>query len=174
MQALAASARDRLTGLAGLDLVPAQWLHLTMQGIGFTDEVSDGDLSKIIAAAREQLAAVPPVTVKIGPVAVADEGVACWTSPAGVLDPVRNATRTAIGDVWGAGQVPEAAEWRPHVSVAYASADGHGEQFEAALNGLDGIAEVTVKAVDLIRLGRDRHVYEWETIERFPLASHAG
>jgi 2'-5' RNA ligase len=174
MQDLAASARSRLTGLPGLDPVPAQWLHLTMQGIGFSDEVSGDDLSKIIAAARDRLAAVPPVTVKIGPVMVADEGIACRACPSGALDPVRDAVRTAIGEVWGPVLVPEAAGWTPHVSVAYASADGPGEPFEAALNGLDGVAEVTVHAVDLIRLGRDQHVYEWETVERFPLGGLAG
>jgi 2'-5' RNA ligase len=174
MQELAASARSRLAGLPGLDLVPAQWLHLTMQGIGFTDEVSDDDLSKIIAAARERLSTVAPVTVRIGPVMVADEGIACLTAPSGALDPVRDAVRAAIGDVWGPSRVPETVEWTPHVSVAYASADGGGEQFEAALNGLDDVAEVTVPAVDLIRLGRDRHVYEWETVERFPLGGLAG
>jgi hypothetical protein len=116
VQALVASARARLAGLPGLDLVPAQWLHLTMQGIGFSDEVAVDDLAKIIAAAREYLSVVPPVTVMIGPVAVADEGAACWAGPAGV----------------------------------------------------------TVRAVDLIRLGRDRHVYEWEPVERFQLGPRRG
>jgi hypothetical protein len=37
------------------------------------------------------------------------------------------------------------------------------------LNGLADVAEATVRAVDLIRLGRDQHVYEWEPVERFPL-----
>jgi hypothetical protein len=30
--------------LPGLDLVPVAWLHLTMQGVGFTDEVAGQDL----------------------------------------------------------------------------------------------------------------------------------
>ena len=100
---------------------------------------------------------------------VASEGVACWVGPAGALDPVRDAVRAAIGDVWGTGRVPEAAAWTPHVSVAYASADGSGDQYEAALNGLDDVAGATLRAVDLIKLGRDQHVYEWESVERFPL-----
>ena len=172
VQALVASATTRLAGLPGLDLVPAQWLHLTMQGIGFSDEVADDNLAKIIAAAREHLSVVPPVTVRIGPVVVADEGVACRAGPAGALDPARDAVRAAIGGVWGTDRVPEAAEWTPHVSVAYASADGPGDRFEAALNGLGDVAGVTVRAVDLIRLGRDRHVYEWEPVERFQLGGH--
>jgi 2'-5' RNA ligase len=174
MQALAESAQDRLTGLPGLDLIPEQWLHLTMQGVGFTDEVSDADLSKIITAARTRIAAVPPATVKIGPAVLAGEGIGCFARPAEALDPVRYAVRAAIGEVRGPDRVPEAAEWTPHVSVAYASADSPGEPFEAALNGLDDVAEITISTVDLIKLGRDRQLYEWETIARFPLTGHAG
>jgi 2'-5' RNA ligase len=170
---LAAKARSRLAGLPGLDLVPEEWLHLTMQGIGFADEVSDSDLSAIITAAKGGLAAVAPVAVTVGPPVVADEGATCWASPPRALDPVRDAVREAIAGVWGAAQVPEAAEWSAHVSVAYASADGRGQPIEAALEGL-GTAEATVRAVDLIRLGRDRHVYEWEAIERLTLGGGAG
>jgi 2'-5' RNA ligase superfamily len=126
VQALAAKARDRLAGLPGLDLIPRQWLHLTMQGIGFADEVSDADLSAIIAAAKPRLAVLSPVTVAIGPPVVAGEGVTCWASPPRALDPVRGAVRAGIADAWGPERVPEAAEWSAHVSVAYASADGPG------------------------------------------------
>ena len=75
--------------------------------------------------------------------------------------------------------MPEAAEWSAHVSVAYASADGPGEPIEAALGGLTDVAETTIGAVDLIRLGRDQHAYEWETITSLPLSGthdngHAG
>lgn len=169
MQALAAKARDRLAGVPGLDLIPGQWLHLTMQGIGFADEVSDADLSAVITAAKARLAGVPPVIVAIGPPVVAAEGVTCWASPPRALDPVRNAVRAGIADVWGPERVPEATEWSAHVSVAYASADGPGELVEAALGDLTDVAEATIGSVDLIRLGRDHRLYEWETITSLPL-----
>ena len=56
---LAARAQARLAGLPGLDLIPAPWLHLTMQGIDFTDEVPDADIAAIIEGARERLAGRP-------------------------------------------------------------------------------------------------------------------
>jgi 2'-5' RNA ligase len=169
MQQLAASARERLAGLPGLDPVPASWLHLTMQGIGFADEISDADLKAIADAARGRLATINPITISVGPPEVADEGIACWMRPARALDPVRDEIRAAIGDVWGPASVPEGAEWTAHVSVAYANADGPGDPYEAALSGLDDVASFTVDAVDLIKLGRDQHVYEWESIARLPL-----
>lgn len=86
-----------------------------MQGIGFADEVSDADLSAIITAATARLAAVPPVTVVIGPPAVAGEGVTCWASPPRAPDPVRDTVRAGIADVWGPDRVPEAVERQPSI-----------------------------------------------------------
>jgi 2'-5' RNA ligase len=170
---LAAKVRERLAGLAGLDLVPGQWLHLTTQGIGFTDEVSEADLAAITGAARARLASVSPPEVTIGPARVADEGVVCWVGPAGVLDPVRDALRAAIAGIWGPERVPEGPQWTPHVSMAYSNMTGPAGVVEAALEGEDTVVAVTVGAVQLIRLGRDQHVYEWETCATVPLGARS-
>lgn len=76
---------------------------------------------------------------------------------------------TARGRVLGTHAAEQGAEWLPHVSVAYASADGPGEPIKAALEGMGG-TETIVRAVDLIRLGRDERVYEWETVASLPLS----
>ena len=165
---LAAQARQRLAHLDGLDLVPDRWLHLTMQGVGFTDEVTDTDLAAIIIAASARLAKASPVVATLAPPRVASEGIACGVGPDRALTPARDALRAAIGEVWGSGLVPEEPEWSPHVSIAYASADRSGDVFEAALDRLEG-ASAAVRAVDLIRLGRDQRSYEWETVARLPL-----
>ena len=168
----AAAARRRLAGLPGLDLVPDEWLHLTVQEVGFSDEVTDGELTAIIAAAREGLAALAPATVAIGAPRPAGEGILCRVAPASALVPAREVVRAAIGSVRGTERVLDSAEWArwtPHVSLAYANADGPAEPFEAALDGLTDEATITVGAIDLIRFGRDRHMYEWETIARLPL-----
>ena len=173
MQELAASARERLAGLPGLDLVPRQWLHLTTQDIGFTNEITDADLAAITGAASARLAAVEPIAVTIGPARVADEGIVCWVAPDHALTPMRDAIRAAIADVRGPQRVPDGPAWAPHVSLAYGRADGAGDVFEAALEGERSVAALTVDAVTLIRLGRDRHVYEWETLATAPLGAPA-
>ncbi|MBM0255647.1 hypothetical protein [Micromonospora sp. 4G55] len=53
---LADSYRSALTAAPPATLIPDQWLHLTMQGIGFTDETSGARLAAIIEEAGEQLA----------------------------------------------------------------------------------------------------------------------
>jgi hypothetical protein len=101
VQDLAARGRALLRDVPCLDLIPGPWLHLTTQGVGFSDEVGIADLAAITAAARFRLAAVPPPAITIGPARVLDEGIAA--------------------------------------------------------------AAITVTEVQLILLGRDEHVYEWET-----------
>jgi hypothetical protein len=160
---LAARGRDLLRDVPGLDLVPDPWLHLTTQSVGFSDEVSAADLTAITAAARSRLAAVPPAVVTIGPARVLDEGIGCDAHPAAALSPVRDAVRAAIGDVWGPARVPDDADWWPHVSLAYASADGPAGPAEVALAGFDEVTAITVTEIQLILLGRDEHVYLWET-----------
>jgi hypothetical protein len=171
VQGLGAEARDRLRGFPALDLVPGQWLHLTTQGIGFADEVSDEDLAAITAAARGRLLVVRPAEVTLSPPATGSEGVLSLVGPDGALDPARTALRTAIGDVRGTDSVPEGAKWSPHVSFAYANADADGAPFSAALAGLAPVT-FTAATAELIRLGRDRRVYEWETVASLPLGGH--
>jgi hypothetical protein len=168
VQRLGEETRARLAGVPGLDPVPGEWLHLTMQGVGFAGEVSDADLARIADAAGLRLASVAPVNVVLPPPRAASEGAATYAAPAGVLDHVRSAVRAAIGDVWGADRVPESAEWAAHVSFAYASTDAPAAPVNRVLAGASG-ARATVQAVDLIRLGRDRRIYEWETVTRLPL-----
>ncbi len=162
---LAAQAQARLAGLPGLDLVPAQWLHLTMQGIGFTDEVPDADLAALVDATRRHLADAEPPRVRIGPARVASEGVLLGVAPVDGLTKVRDGLRAAIAETWPTAAVPEPAEWMPHISVAYSRVTGPAAPYEAALSGDTATAEAVIRSVQLIVLGRDEHVYRW--------ASHA-
>jgi 2'-5' RNA ligase len=160
---LAARAQSRLAGLPGLDLVPARWLHLTIQGLGFTDEVADASIKPIVEASREHVAALPPPTVTVGPARTASEGVAFDVEPAEQLAKLRRALRAAIADVWGPDRVPEGQEFTPHISVAYSNLTGPGDTYDQALASEDGTADLLVDAVQLIVLGRDQHMYEWST-----------
>ena len=41
--------------LPNLDLIPARWLHVTMQGIGFTDDINTDDLADVTSRLGERL-----------------------------------------------------------------------------------------------------------------------
>jgi len=51
LRLLMSEYRQSLAGMAGLDLIPDEWLHLTVQGVGFTDEVGAADIDAILGAA---------------------------------------------------------------------------------------------------------------------------
>lgn len=45
--------QERLATLPDLDMVPTPWRHLTIQGIGFTDEVTDDQLDMITTSVEQ-------------------------------------------------------------------------------------------------------------------------
>jgi 2'-5' RNA ligase len=169
VQDLAARYQARLAGLPGLDLIPARWLHLTTQGVGFTDEVSGPDIEAIISSARARLSALPPARVTLGPARVTPEAILLDVAPTENLIAVRAGLRQAIGDVWTAGRIPDGGEWTPHVSVAYSHSTGPAEPYAQALADEDDRAECVISAVELIILGRDSHLYEWTPRAGIPL-----
>ncbi|MEU5942445.1 2'-5' RNA ligase family protein [Micromonospora sp. NPDC047548] len=100
-----------------------------------------------------------------------DEAIAMPATPAQAVQQLRAATRIAIGRVVGEDQVPEdPRRYRPHVSVAYLTADGPAESDIRAVEAIEPeSAAVRISHVDLIEMHRDRRVYEWSVVARLPL-----
>jgi 2'-5' RNA ligase len=160
-----------LAPLPGLDLIPIRWLHLTMQGIGFTDEVAPQDAADIAEAARKRLTACQPVSLSIGPAMVDPEAILLHVSPPGALNPVRAGLRGAIADIRGGSRVPETETWTPHISIAYSNSDGPAAPYADAISTVTSApVDLTVSAVDLIQLSRDTHLYQWTTKAEVPFA----
>ncbi|CAM5548963.1 2'-5' RNA ligase family protein [Streptomyces antimycoticus] len=160
---LAAEYRAALAPLGpALTLIPDRWLHLTMQGIGFVHEVPEKDVRAILEAARARLAAVPAFDLQLGPEVIDPEAVLLPAHPSEPVQSVRDAIRSAIGDILG--DVPENADgFRPHVSVAYSAADGPIAPMSKALAALDARpAHARITTAELIVIHRDNHMYEWE------------
>jgi 2'-5' RNA ligase len=158
---LARVSRTALGGLPGLDLVPDRWLHLTVQGLGFTDEVSSGDVEAIVRESRARLDMVPAFEVRLHRPVFTPEAIR-W-DPGGPVDRVRRAIRAAIGSVWSV--VPEPADgFAPHVTIAYASQDGPAAPILGALSAVTSApATASVATVELIVLNRDQHMYQWRS-----------
>ncbi len=156
--------------------MPLKWLHVTVQGVGFTDVVDRADVDRIVAAVRKRCATLKPFSVAIGPARVDPESIQAPVLPVEPLAAVRQEIRAAIGDVWGVQNVPEKAEgYRPHVSLAYSNTTGTAETIAAALvNHGEHVAEVAVSAVSLIDLNRDDKVYEWTEVATAPLGTARG
>jgi 2'-5' RNA ligase len=166
---LADSYRTALADVPGLDLVPDRWLHLTMQGLGFVDEVEQDDLDAIVAVTRARLARVPGFTVSIDRPAVTPEAIRWEAQPGEPVAVVRAAIRTAIGSVWA--EVPEKADgFGPHMSIAYSNGDGSSAPALAAVATVPSApATARISGAELILLGRDKRMYEWVSVASLPL-----
>ncbi|HEY5990509.1 MAG TPA: 2'-5' RNA ligase family protein [Streptosporangiaceae bacterium] len=166
---LAHACQDALRGLGGLDFVPPQWLHLTMQGVGFTDEVSTADADAIVHAAQDRLTQLSSLSLTLGPVTITPEAILLPAEPHQGLTGVRDALRAAILDVWPPSRLMEKDTWTAHATIAYSNSDGPVAPYQAALNGVPGTAQAQVTSVQLIILGRDEHSYEWSVHATIPL-----
>jgi 2'-5' RNA ligase len=158
--------------LPGLDIIPDEWLHLTMQGIGFVDEVDEGDLEKIVGAAQQRLSVLEPFQISLGPTVVDPEVVRLKVAPPEPVVRLRHELRAAIAEVWGAVRVPEEADdFTPHVSLAYSNRPGDMQPILEAANGAGPTpGTVTLTHADLILLNRDNKRYEWTTYAEVALA----
>ncbi|MGC4942220.1 2'-5' RNA ligase family protein [Kribbella sp. DT2] len=154
-----------LADLPEYDPIPLEWLHLTMQGIGFTDEVERGIIDQVVDAARTRLAEVAPVTVTIGPAEIDPEALRLPVQPVEPLTGIRDAIRAAIADVRGPDNVTESPDYRPHVSLGYTNTTGPAHRaLEALARHEPRTAQVTVDSVALIDLHRDHRMYQWTTV----------
>ncbi|MEU1624296.1 2'-5' RNA ligase family protein [Streptomyces sp. NPDC020096] len=166
---LADAYRRGLATVHGLDLVPDRWLHLTMQGLGFTDEVAEKDARAIVDAAAVRLAGIPAFDLTLDRPQITPEAIRWEARPGEPPAAVRSAIRSAIGDVWD--DVPERADgFAPHVSIAYSSSDGLAALVAEALTAVDEPpATARIESVELIMLNRDHQMYEWESFAGVPL-----
>ncbi|MFF5090462.1 2'-5' RNA ligase family protein [Streptomyces niveus] len=166
---LAADYRGALAEVAGLTPIPDQWLHLTMQGIGFVGEVEETDVDDIVRGAIDRLSKIPSFDLRLGEAIVDPEAVLVPVTPAEPVRSVRDALRAAIGDVLQ--EVPEKSEgFVPHVSVAYSAAGGRAEPIVQTL-AAHTITPATARigAVELIVIHRDNRMYEWAPHTRVSL-----
>jgi 2'-5' RNA ligase len=164
--------------LAGLHPVPPRWLHLTMQNLGYTDEVADGALRASTAAVTAAVAALPAFDLVFGRPQVHGEGIAIHPEPADPVHRVLHAVREALATVLEHDAVharpDQTGRFRPHVSVAYVGADRDAAPCVAALASVDPpLVTVPVTGISLIRQERvlePEWVYRWTTVTTAPLA----
>lgn len=168
---LASKYQQALSPFPGLDPVPLQWLHLTMQGLGFASEIAADEVAQIGKAVGSRLADLPPLALSFHTAIVADEAVVLPSDNEAEVCAVRSAIRSGIADVWGEGSVPEAADrFRPHVSVAYGNRKQETAPIIETLHATaTEPARVLVSAASLIVIHRDHRVYQWATVEQVPI-----
>jgi len=167
----AAAYQRALDGLPGIDPVPAEWLHLTVQAVGWADEIPAPTVAAVVDAVRPRVAALAPFDLVFGRPTIYGEAAAIRSLPDAPLVGLRDAVRAGLRDVLGDGGVPTAPEqascFLPHVTVAYSRIDADVAPYAAALEGVvRAPTTVPVTQVTLIRQERllaPHWQYRWTT-----------
>lgn len=170
LHAHAQAWREILAPFTQLDLVPDSWLHLTMQGLGMRGEVDERDVATIGELAAARAAKLHAFDLTVGAPSFTPEAVRFDPTPIAGATKLRDAMRSAIGEVWA--DVPEAAGgFEPHITVGYGNTDVDASEIIAAIERAE-IEPITIRIAhaDLILLGRDSKVYTWSVTRSLPLA----
>jgi hypothetical protein len=146
-----------------------------MQGIGFTDEISEHQIAAVTAALRDHSRTIAPpsspsTSQLCGPM----------PSPCQPHRPARSAScaKAPIYEVIQAvlgpdhmHEPPEAiAQYRPHVSVAYINAPGPAQPIVSALQvARPEAVTIAIDSASVLTFHRDNRMYEWTAATRPPI-----
>ncbi len=155
-----------ISRISTLDPVGVDGIHLTLQGIGFTDEVSNADIKRIVASTLSRCAQLEPIKARIDEPRIDEEAVHMNVHPVEQIAHLKLALRNGIGDVWGHENIPETMDdFRPHITLAYSNGIAPIERIDTAIKECSlPVADVLISAVSLIDLNRDRGLYEWTQV----------
>lgn len=154
---------DALRPFRSLNPVPRQWRHITLQGLGHIEDVTDEQRDAAIKAVAKRLARLRPIQSTFQRAVIFREAVALPPSNPAAFAHLRSEIRAGIADAWG--YAPEKAEgFRAHTSIAYSNGEANRAAIRETLNLEHFKPAVTkIRRVDLIRMHRDNRMYEWES-----------
>ena len=123
-----------ISGISTLDPVEFDGIHLTLQGIGFTDEVSRVDIERIVASTLPRCAQLEPIKARLDEPRIDEEALHMNVHPVEQIAHVKLTLRNGIGDVRGHRNIPESMEdFRPHITLAYSNGIASIEHIDAVI-----------------------------------------
>ena len=171
LQDLAAAYAPALEPFVSLDIIPKQWLHITVQGVGNAGDIPHQELQLIRDAVDDRLSGMPAPTLTFHRPVLHREAIVIPPTDLQPLRAVRAAIRAGIADVWGAERVPETDAYKPHFSLAYVNRNEDAQSVLAALARVQPEpVTTTLHTVSLIDLNRDDGMYVWGAVHEVELA----
>ncbi|WP_170140905.1 2'-5' RNA ligase family protein [Allonocardiopsis opalescens] len=177
MREIVAAYQRSIVPFGGLNLIPGDWLHITLQGVGYVDMTSDSYINDVIAGVSRRVSTLPPLEISFIRPYVLEEAVVIAPEPATVLHELLVRVRSGMND--SVGEVDTSPEqrkgFRPHMSIAYFNSPGQASPYIKAL-GKVRADPVSVRVDDLELIVQDRvldpeWVYKWTTHTSVQLGS---
>jgi 2'-5' RNA ligase len=164
VRALAAVARQRLSGFSGLHFTPEPRLHLSVLRAGLTTEISQGDVNAMVVQAQYLLQQAAPVTFSLGQVLYHPEAIVLGVRPGDALDAVSLAVRKAAESAGVLSTGATTSLWIPHVTVAYSTEDQPADPIIGALGRELPECPVTIDAIHLIAQHGAERDWNWQPL----------
>lgn len=173
LHALVAQCQEPFRNISQLDLVPLDTVHLTIQRVAFTDELSAASLEAVATVVSERCQHVAPFGLRIGWLAGSAGAIRLTALPVAPLAAVR-ATVTmhdAIVDSQGDPPACSTEEFWPHVSIAYSNTAQPVAPIVARIEALRRLppVDVLITSLALVELRRGGRAYRWEELEQVGL-----
>lgn len=155
--------QDALQPFPTLDPIPRKWRHITLQGLGHVEELSDQQRDEAVHAVAERLARLAPIESTFQRAVIFREAIALPPSNPDAYAHLRHEIRAGITDAWG--WCPESPEgFRAHASVAYSNGVSPSAPMRETLTATKHTATARFSDLALIRMHRDHQMYEWMPI----------
>jgi 2'-5' RNA ligase len=171
-----ARMQAELADLDYLDPVPPDGLHLSVQGVAFTDEIPAWRVDALAAQADRWCADLAPFTLTIGPANGYAAGTFLRATPWHPVADLRRRLRQAVALTLGEDQIPdEPARFRPHVSLTYCHAAVPAADLAGRVARLRELPHTTVAVagVDLVELRHEHRAYRWDVRHHVDLTGTA-
>jgi len=167
---LAQAGHARLRGLAGLDIVPREWLHITTLIAGFADGMTADQVDAMAGHARRLLACIAPPRITLGRVLYHPRAVMLDAGPPGRLQPVLQAVQEATLAGTGRDGTLHTAPWTPHITLAYGNADRPAGPVIDALGRVLPSGQVAIRSISLVSQTPDQ-MFKWDAIADVPIGA---
>lgn len=166
----AEQAQALLGGIATVDVVPTAWLHLTLDDVGFADELLPGQVEQVVDAARTAVRDWTAPALTLGPACPMEDAVVLQAGPAPDLVALRELLRGATTGVLGPETVTGLDEFWPHVTLAYLNDACEPGTVMDPLAPVSA-AQLVVSAPRLTLAAVTRHdrQYQWTALAHLPL-----
>jgi 2'-5' RNA ligase len=166
LRAAVADYQAAMADLGGLDLILPDWLHMTVQGIRFVDQVEPERMVEVAELLDAALSRLDPFAVMVERPVVTSDSALMPIRPVEPVAAMRDEIRAVLHGVPGLGELfvlpGQDGDFDPHVSIAYVN-DNLARQ--ALVDAIDACPRepvgLVIRQVSLMTLMRSDHKYHW-------------
>lgn len=145
------TAQSLLAGVADLPLMPAPYLHCTVQRMAqFDDELTQPQLTRLGETLTAALADVPAFDLEFEGPSIGPTAVTCEAAPSGNWDRLIEAARAGVVAALGAEPALPAPPRRPHLTLTYATGPVDDGPVGALIDGAAPIGSVRIDELHLV------------------------